>query len=125
MDLQFADGTWKLNEDLAQIVGIPFERLRDLLKAIGARPGVPVDKRVKVAALSPEQLREAMKRLGETGAPVDRVVATAVALRWLEQHCADTRDEWRIAAEKSQAWLRQHAGPDMSWLQEVLRAFGV
>ena len=74
--LQMADGSWKLDDDLAKVLGWRSER--ELRKALG-RP------------LASE--REA------------RAAATALALTWLADECNDSVDEWRILADKAREWL--------------------
>ena len=113
MALQFADGTWMIDGPLAKVVGVPLDHLKKALEAIASR---------YAAAAGTPQLPAPGTR---ARVAVERVVATALALRWLERHCFDTRDEWRFAADKSHAWLAQNEGPETSWLHALLDELGV
>lgn len=76
--LQRADGSWRFEADLERAVGQPvFLSLRWLKKLTAAD----------------DALRH-------------RVLATALALAWLEAHAAGFADEWVMAADKARAWLR-------------------
>jgi Ca-activated chloride channel family protein len=86
--LQGAHGAWLLDDELAKALG--WKNAKQLRKAFG-RPLV--------------------------GEPEERAAATALALRWLERECADSRDEWRILADKGREWLsRTPEGAD-EWLR--------
>ena len=74
--LQEADGSWPFNEELAGVLGVELETLRE---AMDGTPG-------------PEDL-------------VLRAWATALALAWLERNAADAKEEWSLLAKKAQAWL--------------------
>jgi hypothetical protein len=86
--LQLADGSWKLTDELARALG-----WRD-----------------------PKRLRKAVGRT-LAGEQEERAAATALALAWLERECADTRDEWRILADKGREWLRRTPEGADTWLQ--------
>jgi hypothetical protein len=48
-----------------------------------------------------------------------RAFATAVALRWLQANCGDTRQEWEGLSQKAHEWL-QGASPSANfWLEAV------
>jgi hypothetical protein len=85
--LQRADGSWKLDDELAEALG-----WRDV-----------------------KQLRTALGRaLSDEGGT--RAAATALALVWLELECQDSSDEWRILADKGRERLELTSeGPD-AWL---------
>jgi hypothetical protein len=85
--LQLADGSWKLDNDLARALG--WRDAKQLRKALGR-------------SLSGEQ--EA------------RAAATALALEWLQRDCRDTRDEWRILADKAHEWLARTPEGATVWL---------
>ena len=98
--LQRADGSWRLDDELARVIG-----WRDrtsvqtsLGRAVAADgPGTPIAIAWCHSAYDDEM----------------NAAATALALMWLELECADTQDEWRILAQKAHEWLRQTpAGPD-------------
>jgi Ca-activated chloride channel family protein len=74
--LQRADGSWELTDDLARAVGC---RLGELEAALSGAPG------------GPDMVRAAW--------------ATTLALAWLELHAADSKDEWRLLANKARSWL--------------------
>lgn len=76
--LQRADGSWDLTPELALALGLELSALE------AALPGAQGD-----AALP------------------RRAWATALALRWLERHAADCRDEWRLLARKAESWLQR------------------
>ena len=85
--LQAAHGSWQLDDDLARALG--WKNARQLRKAFGRKLSVE---------------------------PETRAAATALALLWLERECQDSRDEWRILAEKGREWLdRTPEGAD-AWL---------
>ena len=73
--LQRADGSWVLDQELAMAVGLRLESLRRLVGELRDLP-------------DPET-----------------VVATAAALEFLRSKALDTRHEWRLLAEKAEAWL--------------------
>jgi hypothetical protein len=85
--LQRADGSWVLDDELA--------------KALGWRGA--------------KQLRKALGR-ELSGEPEERAAATALALAWLERECADTRDEWRILADKGREWLSRRPDSADGWI---------
>jgi hypothetical protein len=86
--LQFADGSWKLDDELARALGWSSEA--ELLKALSRKP-----------------TREAERR----------AAATALALAWLERECGESRDEWRLLAEKAREWLARVPGGGDDWLE--------
>jgi Ca-activated chloride channel family protein len=85
--LQRADGSWKLDDDLAQALGWP--DAKRLKKALGRPVSGEADK---------------------------RAAATALALVWLERECADARDEWRLLADKGREWLSRTPEGIDAWL---------
>ena len=74
---QRADGSWELDEDLADIVGVP---LGALVSEIGASS---VEHEVR------------------------RAWATALAIAWLQLRVADMEVEWQLLADKARGWLDQ------------------
>lgn len=85
--LQRADGSWKLDDELAEALG--WRDVKQLRTALGR-------------ALSDEQ--------------GTRAAATALALVWLELECQDSSEEWRILADKGRERLELTSeGPD-AWL---------
>lgn len=85
--LQGAHGAWLLDDALAKALG--WKNAKQLRKAFGRKL---------------------------SGEPEERAAATALALVWLERECQDSRDEWRILAEKGREWLdRTPEGAD-AWL---------
>jgi Ca-activated chloride channel homolog len=74
--LQSADGSWDLTPELAAVIGRDIDELEAELR--GA-PGGRVVAR--------------------------RVMATSLALEWLEAHAASERAEWEMLAEKARRWL--------------------
>jgi hypothetical protein len=74
--LQSADGSWDLTTELAAIIGRESDDLEAELR--GAPGG------------------RALAR---------RVMATALALEWLEAHAGSERAEWEMLAEKARRWL--------------------
>ena len=98
--LQRADGSWRLDDELARVVGWP-DRTRAqaaLGRALAADgPGTPI----------------AIAWGRSVGEDEMNAVATALALEWLRLECADTQDEWRILAQKADEWLRNTpVGPE-------------
>lgn len=89
--LQRFDGSWELTGELAGLVGVGLERLE--------------------AALGARQAEQAARR----------ALATALALRWLELHAAEARDEWALLAKKAQAFLARQAG---DWTAQAERLLG-
>ena len=85
--LQRADGSWKLDNKLALALGWP--DAKSLKKAVGR---------------------------ARTAKSEEHAAATALALVWLEQECPDTRDEWRILAEKAREWLSRTPEGIDTWL---------
>jgi hypothetical protein len=77
--LQSADGSWDLTPELAEIVGRSLDELEAELR--GARSGRVVAR---------------------------RVMATALALEWLEANAGPERAEWELLAEKARRWLAGH-----------------
>jgi Ca-activated chloride channel family protein len=51
-----------------------------------------------------------------------RALATAVALAWLERECADTREEWRLLADKAREWLEKTPSGAAFWMRVAERA---
>ena len=94
--LQGADGSWKLTRELAQALGWP--DLKRLKKALG-RP--------------------------LTSQADEKAAATALALTWLERDCADTRDEWRLLADKGRDWLGRTPEGAESWLTLAAEALAL
>jgi hypothetical protein len=96
VDLQRADGSWELTDELAAAVG--------------------------TSRLAIEKAAEAA---GCTAADARRCWATAVALAWLEQRAAEWEGEWALLAAKAREWLRRQAGTDAEALvrraREVVR----
>ena len=76
VSMQHADGSWRLSEELADVIGW---RIADLLRRL-----------VDFGEDSPES-RDAW--------------ATAMALAWLERYGNDTRDEWELIAHKGHRWF--------------------
>jgi len=93
--LQRADGSWSLDDELAQALG--WKNAKRLRKALGR-------------ALSAE--------------PESLAAATALALAWLELECADTRDEWRVLSEKGHDWLRLTPEGADAWLAVARESLG-
>jgi hypothetical protein len=91
--LQGADGSWKLTNELARALGWP--DLKGLKKALGR----PLE-----------------------GGTEERAAATALALAWLDRECADTRDEWRLLADKGRDWLRRTPKGADAWLTVAAEA---
>ncbi|HEY0871956.1 MAG TPA: VIT domain-containing protein [Vicinamibacterales bacterium] len=93
--LQTAEGFWNLESELASIIG------RDL-----------------------DDLRSAIKDVAGAETLAARAWATALALVWLELNAHDTRDEWRMLADKARRWLDRAAilPPDgADWLDSASR----
>jgi len=73
--LQRADGSWPLDQSLSKAVGVGLAKLRKVARSLQG-----VDE-------------------------AEAVVATAAALVWLRTRAAASIDEWRLLAEKAEAWL--------------------
>jgi hypothetical protein len=73
--LQQADGSWKLNGELARALGVKLEKLRKIAEKVGK------------------------------GGTRQEVVATLTALRYLQTRAAEFEGEWRLLAEKAETWL--------------------
>jgi Ca-activated chloride channel family protein len=84
--LQLADGSWALEDELARALG--WADAKSLRSALGREP---------------------------SGEGESRAAGTALALVWLERECGDTREEWRLLAEKGRAWLDKWRGT--GWLE--------
>lgn len=93
--LQRADGSWDLTDALARTIGRRLSQLEAALS--GATPGDP--------------------------AMVRAAWATALALAWLGRHADDSKDEWRLLADKANKWLAGVvvAPPGASWAQMARR----
>lgn len=52
------------------------------------------------------------------------VAISDVALRWLERECGDSRDEWRLLAEKAETWLQRSRLGAQFWLAYVEQCAG-
>jgi Ca-activated chloride channel family protein len=74
--LQTADGTWRLTRELGFFLG---HDLADLRSAVSGATGSPDE--------------------------IERALATALALAWLEENAANAEDEWRLLAAKARKWL--------------------
>jgi hypothetical protein len=74
--LQSADGSWDLTPEFAAVIG------RDL-----------------------DELERDASGLARTRAVARRVLATGLALEWLEANAAVERAEWEMLAEKARRWL--------------------
>jgi Ca-activated chloride channel family protein len=105
--LQGADGSWDLTKEFAEAVGVGRRELE-------------------------EELGEVMRRLHELLGPLEgpaagspgedvcrRAFATALALRWLEAQCADTRQEWEGLSQKAYEWLQGTSPSADFWLEAV------
>jgi Ca-activated chloride channel family protein len=88
--LQRADGSWTLDDDLAQALGWP--GAKSLRKAAAC------------------DLR---------GHRQERAFATALALAWLDRECADARDEWRLLADKAREQLDRTPEGASAWLDRA------
>ncbi|HYN03001.1 MAG TPA: hypothetical protein VE359_11185, partial [Vicinamibacteria bacterium] len=53
-----------------------------------------------------------------------RAFATALALRWLQVKCADTRQEWEGLSQKAYEWL-QRTPPSADFWIEAVKSSGV
>ncbi len=73
--LQRADGSWKLDKALAKAVGLKLKTLQGLAEGLQDVPDA------------------------------ETVIATAVALAYLQLRAPDSRREWRLLARKAEAWL--------------------
>jgi len=78
--LQQADGSWKLNGELARALGVKLEKLRKIAETVGK------------------------------GATWHDVVATLAALRYLQRRAAEFEGEWRLLAEKAERWVTSALG---------------
>jgi Ca-activated chloride channel family protein len=92
--LQRADGRWELSKQFASALGRDLQQLETGLGAAGQSPSAKA------------------------------AWATALALTWLETTASDSRDEWRLLAEKAREWLA--AVPAVppgggTWLQSAER----
>ena len=74
--LQRADGSWELSNALARAIGRELGPLETVLSGMAGDPTV-----------------------------VRAAWATTLALAWLELHAADSKDEWRLLADKARKWL--------------------
>jgi Ca-activated chloride channel family protein len=101
VDLQRADGSWDLTDELAAVLG--FEDAATLRKAL-------------------ERALVEQSGLGSAGTAAlwrdgaERMAATALALEWLERECAALRGEWAMLAEKAREWLEGRPGGSAPWL---------
>jgi hypothetical protein len=77
--LQSADGSWDLTPEFAGVIG------RDL-----------------------DQLEAEAQRMPGGRGVRGRVLATGLALEWLEANAADAPDEWEMLADKARRWLERH-----------------
>jgi hypothetical protein len=74
--LQYADGSWTLDDEFAQVVSVKLGDLEQVLRdAVG----------------DPEVAR--------------RALASAIAITWLERYADETSDEWVMLADKARRWL--------------------
>ena len=103
--LQRADGAWGLTEDLADAMGVGRRELEAEFDAAFE------DLRTRVP--DPRSLGTDICR---------RAFATALALRWLEANCADTREEWDGLAQKAHEWLQKAPLGAEFWLDAVIRS---
>ena len=78
--LQSADGSWDLTPEFAEIIG---RSLDDLEAELRGAPG---------------------------GRVARRVMATSLALEWLEREATAERAEWEMLAEKARRWLDHQEG---------------
>ncbi|HYN01874.1 MAG TPA: VIT domain-containing protein, partial [Vicinamibacteria bacterium] len=110
--LQGADGSWDLTKEFAKAVGIGRRELQAALDDV---------------------MRRLHELLGQLEGPVAggagedisrRAFATAVALRWLQAQCADTRQEWEGLSQKAYEWL-QGASPSADFWLEAVKSSGV
>jgi len=93
VQLQRADGSWNLTEELAQILG---RKLRTLKSATPDSVG---DQEI-----------------------AQRAWATALAVRWLEVHAAEWAEEWELLARKANQWLltcQCSPASGKSWMAEA------
>jgi hypothetical protein len=95
VSLQRADGSWELSDALAAALG--WKSAETLKKALGR----------DLADVTEE-----------------RAAATTLALVWLEREARDSRDEWRLLAEKAREWLETEAGGADDWHERALAAWG-
>jgi broad specificity phosphatase PhoE len=101
--LQAANGSWALSDELEEFFMETLPRLAGLSR----------DVRAAAAACGFPHL--------DMSSDSARALATALALLWLEEECADTRDEWRLLAEKADAWLDARPGGRETWLDLAAR----
>ena len=87
--LQHADGHWKLDEILAEHLGVELE---DLLQ--------------RLAGLT--------EPAEHSAAEFESCWATTLALVFLETRHAEDRDEWALVAAKARTWLAAAALPGLS-----------
>jgi hypothetical protein len=96
--LQRADGSWELSSELAKILG---RRMKDLERVLAGATGA--------------------------GEEARRAWATALAVAWLEKQAPESRDEWRLLAEKARTWLegsRARLASGEDWLTSAKRLLG-
>jgi Ca-activated chloride channel family protein len=95
--LQHADGSWDLDTPLADVIGVSLKELESRLA-------------------------------GATGARHDirRAWATALALTYLTKRASESRQEWKLLAQKATRWLEHAAAvppSGTSWLDYAAREF--
>ena len=106
--------------------GEPAHVERSLWRRLSLAPGVELHVAGHVRLPSPGRRQElaAWCRLHGAYLLDEERWATALALAWLERNAGDTRDEWRMLAEKARRWLNHAAvrPPDgADWLDNASR----
>lgn len=93
------DGSWKLTEDFATVISVSYHNLTD---------SCPFNNLIR----KDEYDRSAMVHFKS-------IWATTLALAWLQSHCEKHKEEWQIAATKSQFWLLKQALPKGLVIQDL------
>jgi hypothetical protein len=104
----------------------PSERPIDRLVALQCVDGswTPSKRLFEVTGLDPDDV-DRLHELASRGEPTlnasredfGRALATATALAWLVREAADSRDEWRLLAEKAREWLERMPPGTEFWLR--------
>jgi Ca-activated chloride channel family protein len=93
VQLQGADGSWDPGDEFFQILRVDPTRFRAALDGLTS-----------------------MQKL-EPSTPRARALATATAIRWLEKHADEIREEWRLVADKGRDALTRLIGAEAgAWL---------
>jgi len=105
VDIQYSDGYWSLNEDLADVIPTHLVKLKQSCPFLDPTFDLSNDKEVNKGL----ELLEMY----------EKIWATSIALKWLGRCWLQFKNEWELVLQKSQRWLKHQRLPSGFSLDDV------